>query len=167
MNLNPDARLVAIDSQILVWGIRKEGTEEQKKRANWLFQSLEEEDSQIVVPAVALSEYLTRVDSDNHKNVIASLTVRFIISPFDVKCAALAARLFADGRGLIKKGTKGSRAVLRADAMIIASAASHGARHFYSGDAACRKLAGRVPGLIVDDLPKIPPNLFGYGETSD
>lgn len=160
MNLTANARLVAIDSQILVWGIRNQGTKEQKSRAKWLFQSLEDEDSQIIVPAVALSEYLTKVGQGHQKDVIASLATRFIIAPFDVKCVALAATLFSEGQGIVTKGRKGNRSMLRADSLIIATAACQGASAFYSGDANCRKLAERVPRLEVFDLPSIAPSLF-------
>ncbi|MBN2563934.1 MAG: type II toxin-antitoxin system VapC family toxin [Phycisphaerae bacterium] len=131
-----------------------------KKRAKWLFESLEDEGSQIVVPAVALSEYLTKVDRNQQKGVVASLGTRFIIAPFDVKCAALAAFLFSEGQGVVKKGQKGSRAMLRADSLIIATAVCHGVSIFYSGDKDCRKLAKRVPQLTVLDLPTVPLSLF-------
>jgi predicted nucleic acid-binding protein len=162
-----DERLVAIDSQVLVWGVRNQGSQKQLQRAQWLFQGLEQEEAQIVVPAVALSEFLTAVGPKDQENVVTTLTARFIIAPFDVKCAALAARLFSEGKGVVKRGKPGGRSTLRADALIIASAALSGARTFYSGDAKCRKLAQRVSQLTVHDLPTIPPTLFEYADEDD
>ena len=167
MSSKRSARLVAIDSQILVWGIRKEGNEEQKKRTGWLFQELDESKAQVIVPAVALSEYLTKVQPNEQRDVIATLAARFIIAPFDVECAALAAQLFSQGRGIVKGKTRGGRSTLRADALIIATAAVHGAEAFYSGDAICRKMASLVPRLEVLDVPKQPPDLFSYGSQSN
>lgn len=160
MSNDPNATMVAIDSQILVWGIRKEGDEEQNKRAKWLFQEFEQEGSQIILPSVALSEYLTKVQENDQKDVVASLTTRFIVAPFDVRCAALAATLFSRGASSRPKNKKGARTILRADTMIIATAVVHGARVFYSGDKKCRKLAATNPQWDVKDVPKIPPHLF-------
>ena len=82
----------------LIWGIRCEGTDEEKQRADWLFRELEEDAAEIVIPSVALAEYLVHVDPQRHQETIAPLDERFRIQPFDVKCAALAARLFLQGR---------------------------------------------------------------------
>ncbi len=149
---------------VLVWGIRKDGNEEQKRRADWLFQQMEDDDAQIIIPAVALSEYLTPVHPQKQRDVIARLQERFIIHPFDVRCAELAARLFSHGRTLVRAGAKGERVCLRADAMIVATAAVYGASVLYSGDKKCRKLEQFVPRLEIKDLPEIPPNLWSYPE---
>ncbi|MBI4579501.1 MAG: hypothetical protein HY718_07360 [Planctomycetes bacterium] len=101
--------IVAIDFMILVWGIRKTGTREQLQRARWLFQKLEEEEAQVILSSVALAEYLTPVPPDEHRDVIAALTKRFIVPPFDVRCASLAASLFAEGKNLRQMDKRGAR----------------------------------------------------------
>ncbi|MCH7703062.1 MAG: PIN domain-containing protein [Planctomycetes bacterium] len=156
-----DSPIVAIDSMVLVWGIREDGDWEQIERAKWLFLELEEQGAQVLLPSVALAEYLTPVDVDKQGEVISTLNTRFIIPPFDVKCAALASRLFRQGKSRVKKGAKDSRRSLRADTLIIATAAVHGARVFYSNDKRCRKLVSDcVPRLEAKDLPTMAPNLF-------
>ena len=117
-----DGRLVAIDTMVLVWGIRKEGGEEQKKRAKWLFDRLHDEKAQILVPSVAVCEYVTPVEPEKRNEVIAALSSRFIIPPFDVRCAALAAQLFKDGKSTRKMDSPGARKCLRSDAFIITTA---------------------------------------------
>jgi hypothetical protein len=118
----------------LVWGYRSQGTPNQKQRAKWLFEELGEDEAQIVLPSVALSEYLTPVDPKKHRDVIARLNERFIIASFDVTCAGLAASLFSQGKPIRKTRVPETRKILRADCLIIASAAMFGAREFYSGD---------------------------------
>lgn len=153
--------LVAVDTMVLVWGIRKEGTDRQRKRAKWLFEQLEEDDAQIIIPSVALSEYLTPVEPQRHADVIAQLTNRFLVHPFDVRCASVAASLFQKGKTqLSPKPKKGARACLRADCFIIATAAIYGAKIFYSGDKNCRKLASSATKLTVRDLPTMAPTLY-------
>ena len=116
----------------------------------------------MILPSVALAEYLTPIDLVHHKEVIAALTKRFIVPPFDVRCASLAASLFAQGKDLRLRGKGDVRKTLRADSLIIATAVVHGARTLYTGDGDCRKLAAKVPRLEVKDLPDIPPDLFAF-----
>lgn len=151
-------RMVAVDTMTLIWGIRQAGAEEEIKRAKWLFQSLESDDAQIIVPSIAVSEYLTYSDESTHVDIINELNTRFFIPPFDVRCASLAARLFGIGKKLRKGGTPGARPVLRADSMIISTAKMHGAAMLYTDDVDCGKLASKI--MEVSPLPKIPPDLF-------
>ena len=146
---------------ILVWGIRRDGTEEQQQRARWLFESLEQQDdAQIIIPSVVLAEYLSPVKESEHANVMAEVSNRFIVAPFDVRCASLAAKLFKSGRP--DRSTSGTewRKCLRADTLIIATAKIHGAKVLYSGDRNCLSLARSV--MDARDLPDQPPHLFAY-----
>ena len=152
-------QIVAVDTMILVWGIRKVGDENQIKQAAWLFRGLDDIDAQVIVPSVALAEYLVPFDSQKHADVVAPLARRFIIAPFDVKCAALAARLFVEGKQDREMSVENARNLLKSDSLIIATAAVHGARIFYSDDEQCRKLAERAH-LSAEALPTIAPDLF-------
>lgn len=158
MNTAKD-HIVAVDTMILVWGIRRDGSEEQVKQAGWLFKELDDNDTQVLVPSIALAEYLTPCDPATHSDVIAPLAKRFIIAPFDVKCAALAARLFLEGKQDRQMGVENARNLLKSDSLIVATAAVHGARTFYSEDADCRTLAERAR-LKAEALPTIAPDLF-------
>lgn len=157
-------RLVAVDTNVLIWGIREVGPAEQCQRASWLFQQLEEEEAQVLVSAVVLSEYLVPVDPRCHMETITGLAARFLIMPFDMRASSLAAKLFRLGKEGLPKGVDGARRALKADSLIIATASTHGATDLFSGDPGLRSLAANVPTLRVSDLPKIPPDLFGYTE---
>ncbi len=159
--------IVAVDSMALVWGIRKEGTATERSRARWLFEQLDNEGAQVLIPSVVLAEYLTLVDPKKHRDVIAELSTRFIIPPFDVQCASLAAEPFVEGKQSRQMDEPGARKCLRADCLIVATAAVHGARILYSGDGKCRNLAAAAPNLQAQDLPTIPPSLFSYSEPED
>lgn len=158
--------LVAIDSNTLVWGIRTIGTPEQLTRARYLFSHLEADRAQVIVPSIVVCEYLTPINPVQHKSVIAELTERFIIAPFDVRCASLAATLFKEGKELREMDHPNARKCLRADAGIIATASIHGAKQFFSGDKDCRNLAARVGRMVAYDLPDIPANLFEYEQNA-
>lgn len=159
MNTTDSGLITAIDAMVLVWGIRQDGTTEEVKRAAWLFNTLERDNAQIILPATALSEYLIPYGPSEHADIIAQLSRRFFLAPFDAKCAAMAARLFSRGKAGRPMGQKNSRNLLKSDAYIVATAAVHGARRFYSNDKWCRKLAEKA-GLTAKDLPDIAPDLF-------
>lgn len=155
-----DDHIVAVDSMILVWGIRKVGDADKIKHAGWLFDIFEENGTQIIVPSVSLAEYLIAFDPSTHNDVIAPLAKRCILAPFDAHCAALAARLFVQGKEDREMDCENARNLLKSDCLIIATAVVHGARTFYSDDARCRNLAKRVHRLKVEGLPTIAPDLF-------
>lgn len=155
--------IVAIDSMVLVWGMRGEGSQDQIKRARWLFLELEEEKAQVLIPSVALSEYLSAIAVAKQAEVVAVLSRRFVIPPFDVRCAALAAKMYQEGRTDRGKTTKAQRRCLRADSLILATAAVHGATVFYSNDSRCRKLALQIPRMEGKDLPTVGPSLWDNG----
>lgn len=156
--------LVAIDANILVWGLRRQGPAEKIQRAGWLFDQFDRDQAQVVVSSIAVSEYLIPAAATDHRNIVAAISSRFIIAPFDAHCAAMAAELFPDGkitRNLGKPhGEQGARDCLKSDCYIIASARAAGATLFYSNDEECRDLAKRV--MEVSDLPGMPPHLWGF-----
>lgn len=155
--------LVAIDTNVLIWGIRQQGSEEKIKRAGWLIRELEEDDDvQIIVPTIALAEYLRPYPMyEQRTEIIAEFEKRFLLVPFDVRCASFAATFFKKGLEQRPKGNDGSRNQLNADSMIIATAAAAGTEKIFSGDEAFRKLAEHHNRWHVCDLPVQPPDLFG------
>lgn len=164
MSANTDL-VVAIDSQTLVWGIRQQGNDDQNRRAIWLFEQLDSQRAQIIVPTIVASEYLTHVAKADHAAVLAELSSRFVLPPFDVRCASLAAELFRLNKSDTSKSKPGWRNCLRSDTLIIATAKIHGARIFYTGDNNCRKVASTI--MDACDLPNQPSNLFGYSASDE
>ncbi|QYK47378.1 MAG: PIN domain-containing protein [Phycisphaeraceae bacterium] len=150
---------------ILVWGIRQEGTADQRKRVGWLFRKLDDEHAQIVVSSVSVSEYLIRVDPAKHAEAVAEISSRFIIHPFDARCVSLAARLFVDGKSQREMGKDDARKCLRADTMIVACAKAAGVLSLYSNDKGCRNLANGI-GLDAYDLPGQPEYLCDLSDSA-
>lgn len=154
--------LVAMDSQTLAWCVWREGTmqptPEQRQRAIWLIEELDEMNAQILIPTIVVAEYLVPIDRSKHAATIAAITKRFIIKPFDVHCASLAATLFDVGKPKRPQGVPMGRECLRSDTMIIATAKVHAAKLFYTNDAHCLELAKTV--LDARNLPINGPHLF-------
>ena len=151
--------LVAVDCMTLIWGVRKQGPKEWLERAKILFDDFERQKSQIIVPSIVVAEYLTAVEESKRKDVASAIGLRFIIAPFDIKCTALAANLFWEGKQGRKMGSPDARKCLRADSMIIATARTHGAKRFYSHDKDCRSLAQKA-GMEPWNLPTHKESLF-------
>ncbi len=150
--------IVGIDSQALVWGVRQEGTPSQLERARWLFDQLDVEGAQVLIPAVVVAEYLIPAEKRYHASIIEAINRRFLIKPFDIESASLAAELFAAGKPMRPQDVPMGRECLRADTLIIATAKVHKAKVFYSNDDNCRALANTV--MDARDLPVNSPFLY-------
>ena len=170
MTIKGNQRIVCIDTNILVWGIRKEGPPDLKQYADYFFNQLDNDkddkgrsNAQVMVPTVVLTEFITPVKSSEERDkLIAELGKRFLIEPFDARDAALAATLWHYGktnRDRQNAPKDGQRAILRADTMIIATAKGHGATEFYSEDDDARAMAQKV-GLTAKKLPRMGSDLF-------
>ena len=153
-----------IDSMILVYagvvptGSRKDSrdTEDLQVRSRLLLRQLGREKSPVILPTVAISELLVPVPKAEKGALIAALTEKFLCPTFDVKAAAIAADLWSQHKKLPQDQQYKSRHVLRADAMIVASASAAGATDFYSHDGKCRALASLV--MNAHDLPTNDPD---------
>jgi len=153
--------IVALDSMTLVWGIRGQGTEDQRTRAIWLLDQFTARRTQVIISAVVLAEYLSVVDTSDHAAVIEALGKGYLLRPLTSDCSSPAASLFQLGSQMRAKNEPGGRAILRADTFIIAAARIHGAGRLYSNDSNCRDLANRLWPDFAHDLPVPPIGLFG------
>lgn len=134
--------LIALDTMILIWGIRRGGKASQKgreHRAGILLRTLEEQKAQVVVPTISIAELLVPVPREDHGKFINELQKRFICPPFDVQAASIAADLWRQNSTLTEIDQL-SRKTLKADVQIIATAKAAGATKFFSHDRKCRKL---------------------------
>lgn len=144
--------LVALDTQILVWGLKKKGNEGLIQRAGWLITQLDQEGAQIMIPSVVVAEYLKHVPENDQIGFLAEVNKSFYTPPFDTKCCTLAYSLWEQGARGRPKGKPHARICYRADTLIVATAKVYGAERFYSHDTDCRRMAARA-GLQALDLP--------------
>ena len=155
-------RLVAVDTNVLVFGVRKKGPKEKIQQARWLFEELDRCKAQIIVPAIVLSEYVTKVKADERAATAALIADAFQVEPFDIRDVVTAAELWDHGKATRKTGVPNSRIALRADILIIATAKNHGAMEVYSDDADFRALASKI--MTARPLPSCAPNLLALIE---
>jgi hypothetical protein len=138
-----------IDSMILVYaGVvpRKAGADGIDpvliERAQILLHKLRNEI--VVLPMVAVSELLVPVSASKRGLLVTTLDEMFVCRPFDQLAAAIAADIWAQHKKLPADLRYDDRQVLRADAMIVASAKAANATNFYTNDDRCRALASLV-----------------------
>ena len=149
--------LVAVDTQVLIWGVRQIATPGQERRvgpAVALIESLIERGDTVALAAPAVAEFLVGEPVERHAAVLAALSARFPILPFDVRAVSLAAALRHDDDFLrrMKESFSRKRVVLKADIQIVAVAKAAGVGRIYSEDAGLRAVANRA-GLPASPVP--------------
>lgn len=154
---------VVLDTQILIWGgIRGHPRDQSDQpdladRCKILLSRLERDEMQIVVPTICAAELAVPIMEKKRGHFLATLSENFLIKPFDLHAAGIAADHFARTLKLPKDDVP-ARKVLSADVKIIATAKAAGAKIFYSHDEKCRNVAK----LIMEgrDLPSHREELF-------
>lgn len=155
--------IVGIDSMILIYAglvpskaSKSGGLGDLVFRAQILLHDLRKDT--IVLPTVAIAELLVPVPATQRGLLVASLAERFVCPTFDQQAASIAADLWSRHKKLSPNVQYESRHILRADAMIVASAKAAGATDFYTNDSSCRALADLI--MKGRGLPTHSENLF-------
>jgi hypothetical protein len=97
-----------------------------------------------------------------HQQFIATVQQKFYCPAFTIPASALAARLWLSHQKLAPSEQL-ARTTLKADVQIIATAAVHGAKRFFSNDKKARKLA-EIAGMQALDLPLRHPDMHTDAE---
>jgi predicted nucleic acid-binding protein len=159
MKQNRQSIIVAVDSMTLVWGKRKKGNPDKVKHAKYLFQGLNKQKAQIIVPSIVVAEFVTPLATTKlREEMIIKLQKRFLLAPFDANDAAIAAELWNDGKSSREMKQSGVRVRLKADARIVATAYGHGAQVFYTDDDDCFNMAQKI--MQTRKLPTIGTYLW-------
>lgn len=161
--------IVVLDTQILIWGGIREsenlnGVErELLQRTAWLLDYLEDIRAKIIIPTIVAAELSVPLPAPKRDDFMARLSERFILKPFDVHAASVAADLFASVMA-DHTSAPATRRVLSADVKIVATAKSARVTKFYSHDRGCLRIA-HLAGLDAYDLPE-HSGLLPYNESS-
>jgi hypothetical protein len=150
---------VCLDTQILIWGVKRqseEGQEEMIKKAISFFKWLDKNDINSIIPTVVIGELLIRVPSEKHNEVISFFQKNFIIGSYDIAAASCFAKIWRDKK---EDGTfdgmhsppNSTRTKLKADCQIVAIAITKKASCIYSYDKDVEKFG---EGYI--DVKKMP-----------
>jgi len=135
--------IICLDTNVLIWGVKEQETKGQEKMVKKAKVFLEhiEKDSQtrILVPAIVLAELLLKVPPEIHNMVCNLFQKSYQVIPFDVKAAAVFAKIWQVKKNdnIIKTLTAEGNTTkneLKTDCLIVATAVSRKAARIYSHD---------------------------------
>lgn len=169
-------KLVAFDTQILVWGVQGHSHPTQKgmiARATTYIEDLAKKNARIIIPTPVAWEYVCWFPVEEQDEQWAVLSRRFRLAPFDLRAAQIAAqieRLRLSAVGGTKAKTRQSEAQIgdltrqkiKVDVQILAIAIAAGAESIITHDAEhFSPLAANHPIQVVDiHDTSIQPSLF-------
>lgn len=141
-------KLIAIDTQILVWGVQGRSHSTQKgmiARAKAYFDELVKKDARIIIPTPVAWEYVCWFPIAEQNEQWAILSRRFRLAPFDLRAAQIAAVIERQRlNGKVSKKAKRSpteaeigdltRQQVKVDVQILAIAIAVGAESIITDD---------------------------------
>ncbi|MDD5302415.1 MAG: PIN domain-containing protein [Elusimicrobia bacterium] len=159
--------VVCFDTMIIVWGVlglAEDSALDLPGKCRHLLETCETEKTMILVPSIVLGELLIREPPEKHQAIIESMYKHFQVASYDPASARQFAEIWrkrnTDGTvASLKKATRltkaASKAELRADTMIVATAITHGAQRIYTHDKRMQRLAaGFIEALDVPEIQK-------------
>ncbi len=165
------SKLVLIDSQILIWGVKgfaSPGQEDNIATAKLFMQWISDNDYKILMPLPQLVE-LASYAPPEHQHVIYSMftTKGFQVVPFDElttqKCSELLHKSLNEQELVVYRAdNKVPKAKIKFDCMLAASAIVRGAVKIFSNDNDLKKFScGQID---VSEMPKIVHDLNLFGD---
>lgn len=157
MSTGSKREVVCLDTNILIWGVKRQANPKQKHmipRAQDLIHTLEKNRSQVIVPSLVLAELLMPVDEADYGKFFAELNRKFMVVPFDGQAAFHFATLWKQHKKRQSEApeqNKPTRAKMKTDFMIVATAISREADCIYSSDTDVKNFA--KGSLEVRELP--------------
>jgi predicted nucleic acid-binding protein len=158
--------LIVVDTQILIWAVKREATpgqEQMIEKAARYLEHLDKCKDQIIIPSVVVSEFLANVPDEREAAVLKALEKRFMVIPFDTLAAVHAARIWrinSSGNASLVQQLKAEgfkNAKIKADIQIIATALARKAVRITTHDDGLIKNAnGHIEAGPMPDLPSQP-----------
>lgn len=152
-------QIVCVDTHILIWGIQKNAKSSQEpmiERTSRFLRWLDDQKTIILLPSLVLAEFLMRIPTEQHAEIIGFLDNSFKVVPADALVASEYARIWQVNynNGL---PTNVPREKMKIDHLIVATAVARKAEIIYSEDGNLHKFA---QGFIeVKGVPIIPKQL--------
>jgi len=161
---NKTPKLVVIDAQTYIWGIRQKANEDQIhmiQKCNNFIKWLEEIGCKIIIPAPVITEVTQLNTKSEREQIVSIMKESFIIKPFDIMASEICSEmmnihLHKNGNVREIKAAKKvglTKRKVKYDCMIAAIAAASGCDVLYSHDKWLRTFcSGFVKAL---DIPAI------------
>jgi predicted nucleic acid-binding protein len=160
MGLND--KLICIDSQVFVWGIKKQYSKGQKdmvSKTAGLLEYLDEQKVEILLPAPVITEVLTPVPKDEYPTFTAIINKRFRVASLDIIAAMKCAEMIYDKKQNDKAFKEAREAgtyprrKMKHDFLISAIAVANNAGYIYTNDSDIHKFCSAF--IDVRHIPDI------------
>lgn len=129
-------------------------------RIDYLIKALSKAKTRVLIPTPVMAEYLVRAGADRDKRLAELTSSRvFVIAPFDIRAAVECAGIEdADHARIRAVSESGSKAKVKFDRQIIATAIARSATVIYTGDIglASRAKRNNIEVVMTWELP-LPP----------
>ena len=149
-----------IDSNIFIWGIKRQSNPEETHRINEardFFDWADKDGHEIVIPTIVLAECLAHEPLEKRAEILTVVYETFRVVDFDVRAALKYAEMLEGDKWSAAKTLGQSigvnRQEMKVDFLIAASAAAHGALRLYTHDAGLTNFAR--PYMDVQPMPTI------------
>ena len=160
--------LICIDTNVMLWGILKQGQTEQEKmmieKASVFFERGFEEGKLFAISIITLSEMMVKIPRENRSQFLEIISQNFIILPYSFDAAIKDADIFREQFLKMKSKYYGMRGILSSDMHILASIlafnnSTNGEKYNHisliTEDKAFCALAGQY--ISVHGIPDPPP----------
>ncbi|MFD3000112.1 hypothetical protein ACFS7Z_07055 [Pontibacter toksunensis] len=156
------SRLVMIDSQLFIWGIKGQaslGQEDKIQTSKRFIDWLSIHDCKILLPAPLMAELLSGVPPDEQRAVKDFFDKRFRVAPFDTLAAEVCAELLYDSYNdedlkAFRKEHKVLKSSIKYDCMLVAIAITNRVEVIYSVDKDLKRYAN--DRIHVMEPPHMP-----------
>lgn len=159
--------IFCIDSNVAVWGIKKQATQGQESmidRTQYFMKWVDDNHHQLMIPTVVLAEILLKEPPEKYSSFLDIISKSMIVADFDRRAATQFAQLVGSKFAELKKFAQENeipREKMKIDHFIIATALVHGAKCIYTTDSGLMKFAADIiPTRGVPELPATPTLLF-------
>lgn len=161
---------ICIDSQIIVWGIKKQssiGQEDMVLKAEAFFRWIDDSKHDVIIPTIVVAEVIAKEPTEIRASYLEILNKSFIITNFDTRAALKYADLlygrFKEVKDVAAEiGVERQR--MKADHMIIATAIANGANRIYSYDSGIKSFSTGFIDVQEFPIQVVQRNLFSNND---
>lgn len=174
------AKLIAIDSMFFAWGVKQKanpGDEHFIKRTKNLFDTLDKEDYDIIIPAPVIAEGLSDVPLEEHAAILSRIASNMQVYPFDALVAYKFAEMMHNYIGNkdyewqrdYAKDNNVRKQKMKFDFMISAIAVANKSEAIYSEDSDVHAFAKpyievrKLPNIIIPTTTLLPKQMGLFG----
>ena len=175
------AKLVAIDSMLFAWGIKQKAKPEDENliiRTRNLFDTLDKDKYDIIIPAPVIAEGLSDVPIQEHTEILSRVWDNMQVYPFDALVAYKFSEMmynYIQGKDFewqreYSDNHKVRKQKMKFDFLLSAIAIANKAEAIYSEDQDVHTFARpyievrKLPNIIVNPVPEKPKQLGLFGE---